>query len=337
MLARSSCLARAHLAMAFSVLLFAGGCDTADAPSADAGFDGGTDGDGGIAADAGGRDAGGGDAGRDDADEPLDGGSAGGVVLFGADWGTATGKSADALTDGRKMDLIGFPADLLLTSVSLSHLGVAGWPENGLQISFDEAASSSLVGFREGEGLDVGWPAPAVGESIYFRMLHYNGLPEGSGVAFSHGMQSNIGSISHGFQIFSPEGGTFTYGFFSLSGDVDSFFVRLPARTPLRIEWQLVREPGPARARVRIRIFDESVSTTTPRWTQDDFLENFGEGPESLGSLDPSIDLGDEGNGFRRYLFGTSGNSSMDTTGFIVTGFAVCDGSWCGPYHPGEG
>ncbi len=259
-------------------------------------------------------------------------------ILFATHWGAATGKSQAALTDGNKMNLLGFPSDRLLTAVSLSDLGVSSWPPTGLEVSFDAAQNASLVGFREGEGLDTGWPAPAVGESIYYRMLIYNALPENSGVAYSHGTQSNIGAISHGFQIFSPQEGQFSFGFFSHTGLPDeSFLTRLPANAPLRVEWAFHREAGPANARVEIRIYDERVSATEPQWTEFDFLGRWGEGPHSIGSDHSTLDLGDEGNGFQRYMFGTSGNSSQNTTGLFLTGFAVCSLDWCGTYRAGEG
>lgn len=253
-------------------------------------------------------------------------------VIFAADWGTALGKSTAALTDGNRLIELGFPANNLLTTVDLTSLGVTGWPQNGLEISFGNQ-QASLVGTNGGGG----WPAPDIGETIYFRMLIYNDLPANSGVAFEHGMQSNIGQIAHGWQFFSPDGsGNAQLGFFSLTGGFSNYFASVPAGRPLRLEWAMTRLTG-ASARVELRVYDETVSTTQHGWSNRDFLGNWGQGPLNLESLTDQLPLGTSTDGFRTYTFGAAGTTASVATGLYVTGFAVCLQDWCGPYQFGEG
>lgn len=165
------------------------------------------------------------------------------ALAFSTSWDTATGKTSDALTDGQALTEVGFPADLLLEVVDKDAAHPAHWPDHGLAISFDGSAASMVAAANA-------WPAPEVGQSIYYRFLLFNALPAGGGVAFEHGMQSNIGDISYTFQLFSPDPGsdTFSMGWAShgLPGDDAYMVTDLPAATPLRVEWALHREPGDA-------------------------------------------------------------------------------------------
>jgi hypothetical protein len=237
----------------------------------------------------------------------LESGDPGGTA-FAVDWGTATGKSAAALTDGGKLGLVGYPADAQLTVVPLGGLGVSGWPTNGLQLSYLRA-TSSLVGTTNK------WPAPAPGESVYFRFLVYHDMPNGMSISNDHGNQSNIGAIKHAIMLTnswgeSPSQNHWAIGFRAHDGGAEMGYynAQIPERRPIRVEWRLHRQSSGVTARIEIRIYDETISRTVPQWTEFDFVDNYGAGRNSLGARAPVLDLGNEREGFRSYLMGISGS-----------------------------
>lgn len=120
--------------------------------------------------------------------------------------------------------------------------GLEGWPTHALRWGYNRTGAT-LIG-------EEGWPAPPVGDSIFYHYLFYEDLPidaRGS----DHGLQSNIGRISHMWLVAVVEGQenptpdqTFGLGFNSYSdGDGTFLFYNhgLPRKTPLRVEWGLVR------------------------------------------------------------------------------------------------
>ena len=263
---------------------------------------------------------------------PGGGGSVPVELAWETSWEAATGRSHEALTDGDRLIEAGFPSDRLLEVVQLDDPILQDWPTNALQIEF-QGPESSVVAVANA------WPAPNVGESIYYRFFLFNALPAGAEVWFEHGMQSNIGDISHAFQLFAPEASTTQFGIGWASRDLPGAYMAqgLPAATPLRVEWAFHREPGEASARVEIRIFDETVSLTSPQWTEADFFSDYGEGNTTIATDAGVLDLAQTSepnpvtnDPFRQYLFGASGSSPATTCCVLVTGFAVSLDGWIG-------
>ena len=240
-----------------------------------------------------------------------------GGVLFATAWDAGT------RTDGGRLNQdLPYSSTILAVVPKIAGLP-ASWPANLLRITF-AARDAQLVGA-------VGqWAAPMAGAKVCFRFLTYNALPNGSGVAFEHGAQSNIGDLHHFWQFFSPESTGSGWLGFGGSGAGGNNFALIPARRPLRVEECYTRTTG-TRARVELRVTDESTGQV---WTNTHFGSNWGESPSTL--VGREMTFATEMDGFRSYYFGASGSSGGSGVSVYVTAFAVCT-DWCGPYRVGEG
>ena len=266
------------------------------------------------------------------------------ALAFAIDWGTGTGNGLSAITDGGKVDVASGSAgpssliDVVETDVEL--VGApAGWPANLLRQRSDSELNTIVGLDNRGSAHPSAWAAPAIGESIWYRMLFYNGLPDAPpGVTFEHGNQSNIGALEHYWQVFSGNQGSAgageaEFGFGHGSGSQASNFFIIPVGRFYRLEWQVTRLTASTMS-VLIRIYDEATSLTVPEYTEVDCLENFGSGPGHVGQQTwtyADVDLA-----FRGYLFGVSGSSSVVQGYWYVSGFAVSLEGWIGQYVPGE-
>ncbi len=247
------------------------------------------------------------------------------------DWSHGgTGTSDMAVLDDGRISLVdaggATPATLrVMDRATQIPSAPSEWPVNMLRLETN-GPNSRLVGWDSD-----GWEAPAEGQSIFFRLLFYSALAEGSGVAFEHGCQSNVGDIRHCWQFFSPQASYTELGFGS--DGRSNYIAHVTTGRPYRLEWALSR--GATTFVPTIRVYDESVSVSDPAYETDDFLEEWGSGPDSIADLTPYT-TGSVSEAFRRYIFGLSGSSSGVTAAMYVGGFAVSLTDWCGQYVQGE-
>jgi hypothetical protein len=111
----------------------------------------------------------------------------------------------------------------------------------------------------------------------------------------------------------------------------------VPERRPIRVEWRFIRQSGGVTARIEFRIYDESISRTVPQWTNEHFRDFYGVGQNTIASMNPVLDLGNESQGFQSYLMGISGSGPSTACCIYMSAFAVSLNNWVGPYVPGEG
>ena len=172
---------------------------------------------------------------------------------------------------------------------------------------------------------EAGWPAPAVGDTIAYHFLLYSDLE--TGWIDDHGIQSNVGQISQ-MWLINGQGGenTFMLGYGSYTGEPGGGVYRfdapnMPKRTPLRVEWRLIHEPGP-RVTADIRVTNVERGS---RWTTDDFLARGGEGPETM-TPQKNFRWGQVSD-FRALTFGTSGPGRIGGE-VLIADLRVCT-DWC--------
>jgi hypothetical protein len=192
------------------------------------------------------------------------------------------------------------------------------------------------------------WPTPAVGSTVYYRVYHRSAFPNNLADGGYHPLQNGLnnlawewktGVVENGHVVlewwFNPFVGNYPWTHF----DTGSLFNN---KTPVysvnktwRIEWALTRNTI-STAKVLIRIYDESQSTTTPVFTNDNFWDMDGVGSLTADvahgtvNLVPSLD-----ESFQNINLGNNGPDVYTRTGNnyeYYGGFAVCLTDWCGPY-----
>ena len=270
------------------------------------------------------------------------GGGAGGALDFAVDWGTATGSTQNARTDGGKLADKAYVSTVLSVVARTSISGApTDWPTNMLRVEYN--GDGQLVGNDAGDEAELWAARPAVGEYYFGRFLLW--VPTTARSSDEHGQQSGLGSIQHCFQVYANNSSTFSLGFSSTADThlsttqyrTDNGTGPIPMAKPIRVEWRLHRNAS-GTAQALIKIFNEDVSKIVEQWDTDDFLENYGGGPNSLLDNNPSITINDVAQAYGGYIFGSTGNTSA---GHVFVGGAAfrisaSSSDWIGAYVAGE-
>jgi hypothetical protein len=265
-------------------------------------------------------------------------------VLFASDWGTATGTSENAFTDGGKWNShnIG-PGDVgcaEVVAVSDEGWDTDEWPTaNALLIQGIGGRSSCII--RQTDGTI---PVPDVGDTLSYRWYERVVYPDGLGGITMHDVQEFTANDTNWWHhLFAGNGqaanGEWHHDFqiVEAGSDPDEFGPPddLDKNVTYRIEFRLIRTASDSAqydARIHVR---DSLGVETLLYDTDDYVE-ISTG-EPLSGLTFPYDSDSPPAGTLQT--GTNGYDVDVAEGTGVAyhgGYAVCSGNWCGPYDPAE-
>jgi hypothetical protein len=162
------------------------------------------------------------------------------------------------------------------------------------------------------------WPAPAVGQYLFARMLLNNSLPNGANTGGDHGFQSNVfHPIVWFWRIWGGDADSFTLEFTTWDNSgTRELQLDVPKDRVLRLEWRAQRT-GTSTATVSARVYNDETGALLGEIT-------------GLGQSAATH--------FREFLFGMSGLAPTSFNGGSVywgaLAFRVSDNAndWIGPY-----
>ena len=162
------------------------------------------------------------------------------------------------------------------------------------------------------------WPAPAVGQYLFGRMLLNNSLPNGANTGGDHGFQSNVfHPIVWFWRIWGGDADSFTLEFTTWDNSgTRELQLDVPKDRVLRLEWRAQRT-GTSTATVSARVYNNETGALLGEIT-------------GLGQSAATH--------FREFLFGMSGQAPTSFNGGSVywgaLAFRVSDNAndWIGPY-----
>lgn len=281
------------------------------------------------------------------------GASPAGHLVFASDWSTATGRSDAAWRDTGKAvpwSVTGLPIDTRNGDVIVA-TGLDFPSTNCYRIGFDSGLGGRVVA----EGI---WSAPAIGESLYYRMYFRNALP--AIATFMHPVFPQVGGGT-GICEWMFNGDASSYGgtsdqfafdirtLYDSSGsppdDTHHWRVVLDKHRTYRIEWVL-RRLSTEGFRLDARVYDDLVSTTVSLFTSSDFVcgrfghthtladTNLGTAGVGGNVLIPAATVG----ALADLNISDPGTYSLAATDYCYWGpVAVSKTDWCGVYVNGEG
>ena len=164
------------------------------------------------------------------------------------------------------------------------------------------------------------WPAPAVGQYLFARMLVVNSLPNGANTGGDHGFQTNaIAPVVWFWRIWGGDADSFTIESAAWDwANVNELRVDVPKDVVLRMEWRLQRT-GTSTAVYSARVYNNQTGAL-------------------LGEITGLAQNGVTATHFREFLFGMSGQGGASFNGGSVYWGAlavrVSDNAndWIGPY-----
>lgn len=265
-------------------------------------------------------------------------------LVFASDWRTSTGTSDDALLDttrtpawssvrkGSNMDQ--------LQVVSASGLG---FPSTMSQVLRAAHRGTQSCDVRAAEL----WPAPAPGQSIYFRMYLRFSIPDSYGNLGSsshHPIQPDSGTcpMEWEFTFGSKSDGTLeaNYGFYTSGAGFSNHqdTSKLKKFETYRWEWAFHRQAS-GTYKTDIRVHD---STGALVLDDDDFISRFNpDYTTPLSTKDPDLTFSDHC--IRRLFVGYNGpnwpdfnDDSFMYVGGVAVKLSNSANDWIGPYSPDE-
>ena len=163
------------------------------------------------------------------------------------------------------------------------------------------------------------WPAPAVGQYLFVRMLINNALPNGANIGTDHGFQTNAGLIYWFWRVWGGNATSFTLEFSTWETiTLICWQLNVPKNTVLRLEWRAERTTT-ASATLAARVYNNETGAL-------------------LGQISGLVQPGATSTTFREFLFGISGQGGATYNGGSVYWGAlaarVSDNAndWIGPY-----
>ena len=252
-------------------------------------------------------------------------------LIFNVDWATSSGNGLAAITDGGKLPeryCIGGSGQLIRVVPRASDMP-ATWPANMLQVDIS-GSNCDNVGTRDG-----GWPVPAVGETLYMRMLM---RPNTCGMSTGpiHNLQSNVGRIAWSIVEEGCSGGMVPITLRTYLGDGRAWTgAYVPDRTPVRAEWAITHNPG-GRAAIRVRIYNDATGQLI---ADENSIRLDGESLAQFNTRTGGFLYSSATEVFSSLMIGQQGPVSgpQRTGAYHYGGFAVSASGWVGPYVAGEG
>ncbi len=251
-------------------------------------------------------------------------------LAFATDWGTATGKSANALTDGGMWDAVsGAKGQDHLTVIPADGLDMPAGMTNALQVATPANARFQNVVVKNA------WELPPIGGSIWKRVFWRNGV-DTPGSSRVHMLQScdEAGSFCNALWWNSGFPGGDTWELFLGTSKTDwPRNLHTPGRVleydkTYRLEWQLFRL-GSNSWNVSVRIYD---SNNVLLYSDFDFKAR-GNPPRGTLADSPTFNINAQSQ--REAMLGwQAGSDGVPGTGKFVIfgGYAVSLAGWIGPY-----
>lgn len=193
------------------------------------------------------------------------------------------------------------------------------WP-SGITHVAENVYSAGMNSAYQAKNL---WPAPAVGQYLFARMLVNNSLPNGAGTGGDHGFQTNaIAPVVWFWRIWGGDADSFNIEFGTWDrANVNELRVDVPKDRVLRLEWRVNRTTA-ATATVSARVYNNETGAL-------------------LGEITGLPQSGLTAAHFREFLFGMSGQGGASFNGGSVYWGAVAfrvsndPNNWIGPYPAG--
>lgn len=270
--------------------------------------------------------------------------SLGDIVWF-SDWRFATGQGVTAVQDGAdagsyKWDAQSGNPGEQLTVIPSTGLGFPAAMTNVLQINFNGAIGGTNHDSQMAAVANM-WSLIGIGETIYYRFYIRYSLPDDPGVGEPHFIQSGSNATWEFLAQYGPAYGTgsgqwaLDFAYWHSVEDLYGFnhyWVVLSDDTVYRVEFALQRNATNQATVDHIYIYDESISSTTPQYTDADFVHSGGNNIPTDGQhLDLSV-VGPDAV-LREIYFGNNGPVMSAGDKYIYGGgVAVSLSNWCGPY-----
>ena len=188
------------------------------------------------------------------------------------------------------------------------------WPTELTHVAENVYAATHGAGYQA-QNL---WPAPAVGQYLFVRMLLNNALPNGANTGTDHGFQTNVGLIHWFWRVWGGNATSFTLEFATWETiNVNWLEINVPKNTVLRLEWRAERTTT-ASATLAARVYNNQTGAL-------------------LGQITGLVQAATSTT-FREFLFGMSGQGGATYNGGSVYWGAlaarVSDNAndWIGPY-----
>jgi hypothetical protein len=189
------------------------------------------------------------------------------------------------------------------------------WPSQLTHVAENVFAATHGAGYHA-QSL---WPAPAVGQYLYVRMLLNNALPNGANIGTDHGFQTNVGLIYWFWRVWGGNATTFTLEFSTWEDiNVNMLQLNVPKNTVLRLEWRAERTTT-STATLAARVYNNQTGAL-------------------LGQITGLVQPGASATTFREFIFGMSGQGGATYNGGSVYWGAVATrvsdnaNDWIGPY-----
>ena len=262
----------------------------------------------------------------------MDGTSGGAALVFASDFSTALGNSAAAISDANKTphwNDIHPDADQLYV-ISAAGLGFPSTIANVLRTRYMGVNSADVKTINQ-------WPEPAAGQSQYYRIYYRLDIPNSYGNVPSpghHPIEPIPGSCPYEweFRIGSNSDGTMD---FKVSLPAADYNMRLNKFQTYRFEWAFLNRTTGG-YKFAIRVFD--ASNTIVGWNGTFIRMNT---TRTLAADDPLVSVSTAC--IRALTIGSNGPSGWESIGTTamdafsyVSGVAISQAGWIGPYVPGE-
>jgi hypothetical protein len=251
----------------------------------------------------------------------------GGSIAWSSDWRTSTGTSGTALRDGGKWtgELCDHPVAQVVPASGL------GFPAGMTHVLRSEYSNDLCRMVRATNQ----WTAPAVGQSIYFRIYYRNAAPDGANIGQAHPVQAT--SIAWEWKIRMPSNGitTLQWIFPNLAYPDTHYDAPVNTHQTYRLEWRIQRVSS-STCKVQVRVYDSGNVLIHDNNTFRS--ESYGGTTYPLATRNPDMPCSGDSD-FRTLEVGNNGPITTVGPGVYVYwgGAAVSLTGWVGPYSPTGG
>jgi hypothetical protein len=291
------------------------GCDGAPTASQDLAI-----GDAAVALDMAGGDAA-------TAAPDLSGQPSSNIVWF-SDWRTATGNSTAALRDNGKWtsELCAAPVAEVVPATGLAFpAGMA----NVFRSQYYMPGQCRMM------HTDSQWPAPAVGQSLYFRIYYRNAVADGASLAEAHPIQAT--NIAWEWKLTTPAAGIAPLRWIFPQQVYPDIHFDAPLQTnqTYRVEWR-IQHQAVGVCKVELRVYDGS---DVLRFGNGDFLTELYLGQNiPLAVRNPDLACGASADFQTMEVGNNDPNVYTGVNQYVYWGGAAVSAThWVGPYTPSGG
>lgn len=263
------------------------------------------------------------------------------ALVFASDWGTAAGTSSNAIGDGGKWPILDNSAGSVAV-VSTSGLGFPSGMTNVLRIAYDSPDATGL-------GIQNGWPLPAIGEFLARRYCirssvtvtgdHHPLQSAYQGGTCPYAAEINLFHRAAGTYNLTPTHKSDGQDFATVTWYMWDIDTDLTNDVVYQVEERFERITS-STYHYDIRIWN--AAGTVILFNNSNFNDSWN-GWGSLAAVPRPVitikPVSGEGDCLRHFFIVNQGRNWGASQHIHYGGFAVLisrNGSWCGPYAPGE-